>query len=101
MGLNGPARMYQVLFSYSLDPQEEIYMATAYNIEKFVTNERDKRRHDAQHKLDDALRTFRPEERASEAEAALERIAEQEAREAKLERLRALSDEVLDKLQIP
>ena len=76
-------------------------MATAYNIEKFVTNERDKSRREAQFRLDGALRAFPPEERASEAEAALERIAKQEAREAKLERLRALSDEVLDKLQIP
>jgi hypothetical protein len=51
--------------------------------------------------LDDVLRAFKPEEHASEAEAALARIAKQEAREAKLERLRALLDEVLDKLQIP
>ena len=47
-----------------------------------------------------ALRDIPAEERASEAQAAIESLAKQEAREAKLKALSQLSDDELDKIQI-
>jgi hypothetical protein len=58
---------------------------------------RDVQRREAHARLVAALRTIPPELRASEAEAAIKRLAKQEALEAKL---KALSDEDLDKVQI-
>ena len=65
-----------------------------------IDEERKRTRSKALNAWRTALRDIPAEERASEAQAAIESLAKQEAREAKLKALSQLSDDELDKIQI-
>jgi DNA-directed RNA polymerase specialized sigma24 family protein len=68
--------------------------------QQFIDERKAQGRASAQFNLVVALRAFPPEQRASEAETAIASLAKQEAREAKLRALAALSDDDLDKIDI-
>lgn len=69
----------------------------AATVARLTATYRGEQREKAQARLVGALRAIPPDQRASEAEAAIKRLAKQETLEAKL---KALSDDDLDKVDL-